>query len=112
MRAPNLTRKLMLEAPERVADGAGGFAPGWVALGVVWAEVKPGAGRDFAGLSAALSATAYRITLRAAPVGSPARPAPDQRFREGARLFRIRAVTERDPGGRYLTCLTEEEVAR
>ncbi len=112
MRAPHLTRKLMLEAPERVADGAGGFAHGWTALGVLWAEVRPGAGRDFAGLSAALSASSYRITVRAAPVGSAARPAPDQRFREGARLYRIRAVSERDPEGRFLTCLAEEEVAR
>ena len=40
------------------------------------------------------------------------RPRPDQRLREGARIFTILAVTERDPEGRFLTCITREEVAR
>ncbi|MEM1004270.1 MAG: head-tail adaptor protein, partial [Pseudomonadota bacterium] len=43
--------------------------------------------------------------------GSSMRPAPDQRFREGARQFVIRAVAERDPRGQYLTCFADEEVA-
>ena len=55
------------------------------------------------------SAMGYRITVRAAPVGAPSRPRPDQRFREGARVFRILAVAERDAVGRYLTCFAEEE---
>lgn len=112
MSAPHLTRKLMLEAPERVADGAGGYVQGWTALGVLWAEVRAGTGRDQAGYGVSLASVPYRITVRAAAVGSTARPAPDQRFRDGTRLFRVLAVSERDPQGRYLTCLTEEEVAR
>jgi head-tail adaptor len=112
MTAPQLTRKLMLEAPERVADGAGGFIEGWTALGVLWAEVTAGSGRDQAGYGVSLASVAYKITVRAAPVGSTARPAPDQRFRDGTRLFRVLAVSERDPQGRYLTCLTEEEAVR
>ncbi len=49
--------------------------------------------------------------MRAAPIGAPSRPRPDQRFREGARIFRIHSVTERDDQGRYLTCFATEEVA-
>jgi hypothetical protein len=39
------------------------------------------------------------------------RPRPDQRLREGARIFTILAVGDSDPTGRYLTCFTQEEVA-
>ena len=53
----------------------------------------------------------YRIVVRAAPMGSDARPRPDQRFREGARVFAIRAVAEEDAAGRYLVCFADEEVA-
>ena len=51
-----------------------------------------------------------RITVRAAAVGDARRPKPGQRFREGGRLFRILAVSERDTGGRYLACMAREEV--
>ncbi|MEY8838088.1 head-tail adaptor protein, partial [Cribrihabitans sp. XS_ASV171] len=58
-----------------------------------------------------VSRTGYRIVVRGAPVGSSMRPAPDQRFRDGARVWRIRAVAERDGRGAYLTCYADEEVA-
>ena len=47
-----------------------------------------------------LSNTAYRITVRSAPYGAPSRPAPEQRFREGTRVFRIEEVylMQRDTG--------------
>jgi hypothetical protein len=34
------------------------------------------------------------------------------RFRDGARLYRIEAVQESDPMGRFLTCFAVEEVGR
>lgn len=110
MSAPQLNRPLVLEAMSRVADGAGGFAESWGALGTLWAEVKPGAGRDAAGEEVVMGVVGYRITLRGAPQGSPARPVPGQRFRDGGRLFAILAVTETDAAGRYLTCFAREEV--
>jgi head-tail adaptor len=110
MSAPQLSRKLVLEAPLRTPDGAGGYAQGWTAVGTVWAEVLAGTGREAAGVGTAVSRVVYRITLRAAPVGSVQRPMPDQRFREGARVFRVLSVAERDAGGRYLVCQTEEEI--
>ena len=110
MSAPRLNRALVLESPERVADGAGGFTLAWVALGTVWAGVKAGAGRERAGEFVTLATVPYRITVRAAPQGSPSRPRPEQRFRDGVRIFRILAVSERDADGRYLTCVAHEEV--
>ena len=106
-----LNRRLVLEAPERVADGAGGYVDGWVQLGELWAEVTARTGREKQGEAVPVSNVGYRITVRGAPVGASNRPLPDQRFREGTRVFRILAVAERDPNGHYLTCFAEEEVA-
>ncbi len=107
---PQLTRALVLEKPTRVSDGSGGFTVGWTVLGTHWADVKAGSGREIAGQVVAVARVPYRIIVRSALVGSSARPLVDQRFRDGARIFRILAVAETDPGGRYLTCLTDEEV--
>ena len=111
MSGPVLSRALMLEARQAVADGAGGFVESWVGLGTLWAEVLPGAGRDVAGLEAVLTSVPYRITVRGAPQGAPSRPVAGQRFRDGGRIFAILAVTERDGGGFYLTCFAREEGA-
>jgi head-tail adaptor len=112
MKAPHLNRVLVLEGVARAPDGAGGFTSAWTALGTLWAEVLPGSGSDTLGEERMLSAVPYRITVRAAAQGAASRPVPGQRFREGARLFRIAAVTERDPQGRYLTCFAREEVPK
>ncbi|MEW2913338.1 head-tail adaptor protein [Leisingera sp. JC11] len=107
-RPPNLTRKLVLEDPQRAPDGAGGYAETWVALGTHWAEVKSLSGRLN---SDSLSLQKYRITLRASPDGFASRPRPDQRFRDGSRLYRIDAVAENGPDARYLTCFAVAEVS-
>ncbi|WP_343079350.1 head-tail adaptor protein [Ostreiculturibacter nitratireducens] len=110
MSAPRLNRKLVLEEATRSPDGAGGFTLSWAALGELWAEVKAGMGRERAGEFVTLSTVPFRITVRAAPQGAASRPRPEQRFREGARIFRILAVTEDGPRGEYLTCFAHEEV--
>lgn len=107
MRPPELNRRLILEAPERLADGSGGFFETWTPLGTLWADVLPrGAGREF---DATASRVGLKIVLRAAPVGAPSRPTASMRFREGARLFHIEAVAEADTSGRYLICYASEE---
>lgn len=111
MREPSLSRALVLEARVETADGAGGFEVSWVPMGTLWADVRLRSGREVSRAGAALSRAAYRIIVRAAPPGSPQRPAPDQRFREGDRLYRIEAVADADAAGRYLTCFANEEVA-
>ena len=104
-----LNRRLVLESTVRVADGAGGFSRSWQQVGVLWGEVVPGTGSDAAGVEVGLSKVPYRITVRGAPVGAPARPRPDQRLTDGSRVFTILAVTERDASGLYLTCFAREE---
>lgn len=111
MKVPRLSHRLSLEAPVRVSDGSGGYAQSWEALGVLWAQVLPRTGRETAAGPAPVSKVAYRIIVRGAPAGHPERPAAEQRFRDGDRVFRITAVAEHDPEGRYLTCFADEEVA-
>ncbi|WP_299962040.1 head-tail adaptor protein [uncultured Roseobacter sp.] len=111
MSTPHLNRKLVLEAPQRLSDGAGGYIESWQALGTVWARVDARTGRETARGDAPVSTLSYRIIVRGAPFGDAQRPAPEQRFREGTRLFYIRAVAEHDIRGRYLTCFASEETA-
>lgn len=109
MKRPNLTRKLTLETAHRTRDDAGGYTTTWAVLGQLWAEVRAGTGRDaeVAGLS--VSTVPYKITVRAAPVGSPRRPEPGQRLRAGERIFAVLAVTEADAQDRYLRIFAREE---
>ncbi len=111
MNAPRLNRKLVLEGNLRSPDGAGGFTETWVPLGTLWGEVKARTGRERAEAGTPVSTVSYRIVVRAAPVGAPSRPGPQQRFRDGTRVYVIQAVSEHDPEGRFLTCFADEEVA-
>ncbi len=111
MRLPYLNRSLVLEAPLRVGDGAGGYVHDWQSMGVLWAEVKAGSGRETASSATTVSRVPYRITVRAAPFGAASRPVAGQRFRAGARIFNINAVAEQDAHAQYLTCHAEEETA-
>lgn len=106
-----LSRSLVLEARERTPDGAGGFSESWVRVGTLWASVTPRVAReDFLG-AVERPRVRYRIIVRGAPVGAARRPRPDQRLREGSRIFDILTVTEADPAGRYLEVLAEEGLA-
>lgn len=106
-----LSRRLTLEERAEVPDGAGGFASAWTALGTHWAHVEAMTGRHEAGEGYPRSRVPYRITLRSAAQASPSRPRAGQRFREGDRLFLIRAVADKSSDARYLICFAEEEVA-
>ena len=110
MSVPRLNRVLVLEEKVRASDGAGGFSETWQSLGIVWAELRAGTGREQGEDFATHSRVPYRITVRATPFGAPSRPKADQRFRDGTRLFSILAVTERGTDGRYLICNAVEEV--
>ncbi len=111
MKAPRLNRLIVLEARVRAPDGAGGYSENWQTLGQVWAEITPGRGRDTSQAGLSVSLVPYKVVIRAAPVGSASRPEPRQRFRDGSRIYNIRAVAERDADARYLTCYVEEEIA-
>jgi head-tail adaptor len=106
-----LNRPLVLEERVEVGDGAGGLETSWIALGTLWAAVDARSGREGRQGDAVVARASVRITVRGAAVGAPSRPRPDQRFRDGTRVFRILAVAEADEGARFLTCFAQEEVA-
>lgn len=112
MNPPRLNRRLILEARQQVADGAGGYTETWVPLGQIWADIRAGRGHDADADHIAMAEVPFDIILRAAPFDAPSRPIAGQRFREGSRAFAIKAVAEFDPDGRFLRCVTTEEVAR
>ncbi len=108
--AVRLLRRLELEDRRTVPDGSGGRETGWVALGSVWADISARSAREDFIAALDRPRVRYRILVRAAPFGAPSRPQPEQRFREGSRIFDILTVTEHDAAGRYLEILAEEGV--
>ncbi|PTV97142.1 head-tail adaptor [Rhodobacter aestuarii] len=111
MSLPDFNHELVLEEAVRLPDGAGGYALGWQPLGTLWAALRAGTGAARGGEAVTLASVPYKVVVRAAPVGSPRRPKPAQRFRDGTRVFGILAVADDDPQGRTLTCFVREEVA-
>ncbi|PSL20576.1 head-tail adaptor protein [Shimia abyssi] len=107
----HLSRQLVLEQRETVPDGMGGSSESWSALGTLWAGVEGRSGRVRRVGDTEMASVGFRITVRGAPYGAPSRPVAGQRFREGQRVFRIDAVSEADPQGRYLICFAKEELA-
>jgi len=110
--APVLTRLLALEAPARQPDGGGGATEGWATLGSHWAEVLPRRGAEALRDGLQASDVTHRIRVRWAPFGAPSRPVASQRFREGARIFDILAVTEADTDSAFLLIWAREGLAR
>ncbi|MGY6536669.1 MAG: head-tail adaptor protein [Pararhodobacter sp.] len=110
MRRYRVTRPMVLEQAVQVPDGAGGQVLGWEALGTLWCELRAGSGSERRGEIVPEGRMRFRIFLRAAPQGSVQRPRPDQRLREGGRIFRIHAVSEADAAGAWLVCHASEEV--
>lgn len=108
---PVLNRELTLESPVLNPDGAGGWVQTWITQGVLWAHVTAASAREKATNLTTRSTVRYNILVRGAPESAPSRPRPEQRFTDGARIWRITAVKEADPRGMYLTCHAEEEVA-
>jgi SPP1 family predicted phage head-tail adaptor len=109
-REPSLTRRLTLEEREDVADGSGGFSTMWRPLGSLWAEMTAKTGREDFIAGQTRPRVKYLILTRAAMTGAPSRPRPEQRFREGDRIFNILTVAESDPQGRYLEIYAEEGI--
>ena len=107
---PHLERKLTLEERQKVPDTMGGVVTSWEELGTLWANVVARTGREGVVAEKETSLGSFRILVRGAPVGAPSRPRPDQRFREGSRIYNILSVTESDPHGRFLVCYAQEGV--
>lgn len=100
-----LRRRLVLEAPVETADGTGGVARDHVAVATLWAALEPRAGRGEVDADAAGAVVTHRILLRSGPEITTR-----HRFRAGGRLFRVIAVRDLDPAGRFLVVEAEEHI--
>ena len=97
-----LDRRLDLEECVHTPDGSGGFEVTWTNLGRLPAAVVPRSGREQFANGRAQTDMSVRIFVRAAPVSSPARPKPQQRLRDGVRIYEIEAVAEARESPLYL----------
>ena len=96
-----LNRRLVLEAPDETADGAGGFVRDYETVATLWASVEPTAARGDV-VAAQLGATVtHRIVIRYS-----ADITTRHRFRDGARVYRIVTIHERSR--RWLDIRAEE----
>ena len=105
--ASDLDAALVLEAPQRVADGGGGWETTWQPLGTLWASLRPVSGAEREEGARSYGRVTHRVRVRSAAPGSPRRPRADQRFLAGDRVLNVRGVAEAlDPG--FLVCWCEE----
>lgn len=111
MSAVRLSRRLRLEELVPSPDGAGGLTQIWEEAGALWADLRAARARGPLREGGVFGGAGLQVVVRFAPPGSPQRPAPGQRFREGARVWLILAVSEGDPDARYLSCQVREEGA-
>ncbi|MFD2181401.1 phage head closure protein [Rhodoplanes azumiensis] len=100
-----LRRRLVLEAPVETADGAGGTVRDHVAVATLWAALAPRGERGVVEADSAGAVVTHRILVRAGPEITTL-----NRFRAGSRLFRVVAVRDLDPAGRYLIVDAEERI--
>ena len=95
-------RRLALEAPVEMPDGAGGVTRGYEPIMSVWAEVTPLAARGEVDAANPGATVTHRIIIRA-----PREITTRHRFTDGARIYRI--VSLRDSADRRLIEIHAEE---
>ncbi len=99
----DLRHRIVLEERVRAADGGGGATESWTPVATLWASVqqKSGGERESADRLSVGTTTEIIIRHRAGVTSH-------MRFRQGARLFNIRSVLDKDGRGRFLICRCEE----
>jgi SPP1 family predicted phage head-tail adaptor len=107
MTNPGLLRhRLVLEAPVESADGAGGVIRSFDPVATLWAEVTPILAARAIEAERPGARITHRIGIRFADDITT-----QHRFRDGARVFRIVSLRDRDGRRRFLAIDAEETVA-
>jgi SPP1 family predicted phage head-tail adaptor len=86
-----LNRRLVLEEPAETADGSGGVTRGYSAVATLWAAVEPVSARSGVAADALGANVTHRIRIRL-----NADVTLRHRFRDGAIVFRIVVIRDRD----------------
>jgi SPP1 family predicted phage head-tail adaptor len=100
-----LRHRIVLEAPVRAADGGGGATVTWTTVAELWAAIEPIAGSESVLGEGIAGRVSHEIVVRHQSGIEPA-----MRFRQGERLFEIKAVLDVDERRRMLRCLCREEM--
>jgi len=96
-------RRLTLEAPVEMPDGAGGAVRSYESIATLWASVVPVSAREAAEAAQRGVIVTHRISLRFfADITSR------HRLRDGTRIFRIISLRDRDGRKRFLQIEAEE----
>jgi SPP1 family predicted phage head-tail adaptor len=96
-----LNRRLVLEALVETADGAGGITRSYETVMTLWASVMPRAASDNVAADALGASVSHRIVVRYRDDLTLR-----HRFRDGARVFHLVAIRDRDR--RFLDIDAEE----
>lgn len=86
-----LKTRLVVQQPVETPDDQGGVIRSWSTFATVWAQVTPLAARRDVEADADSAAQSYRIVLR-----SHLSLTLQHRFSDGARIYRIVAIRERE----------------
>jgi SPP1 family predicted phage head-tail adaptor len=101
--AGDLRTRLTLEAPSRTSDGAGGSGIAWESVSDVWARVTPLTGNEDLSLDRVAGTLRHEIVIR-----YRAGVTLEMRFRDGSRVYDIRAAFDPDARRHWLKCIAEE----
>ncbi|MDZ4789674.1 MAG: phage head closure protein [Hyphomicrobiales bacterium] len=101
-RTGQMRRRVIIEAPQRASDGAGGFNETWASVATVWARVHARGGAERMRADRLASIVSHDITIR-----WRAGVLPTMRIRFGQRVVEIIAKVE-DERRRVLICECEE----
>jgi len=85
----DLNRRLVLEAPVETDDGGGGVSRSYQTVATVWAQVTPVRARPDAAADNLAALVTHRVVVR-----MPRLVNTLNRFRDGARIFRVVAFRE------------------
>lgn len=101
--AGDLRTRLTLEAPSRADDGGGGADVTWETVADVWAAVRAVSGHETFDLDRVAGRLSREIVIR-----FRADVTLQMRFREGTRVYDIRAAFDPDGRRHWLRCLADE----
>lgn len=100
-------RRVVLQREEPIADGGGGFAPGWASVATIWADIRPVDGRERAGAGGLVASITHRVRVRRRTDVGPAM----RLIGADGHALNIRVVLDREPLRPWLELLCEEGVA-
>ena len=88
------TRRLILAAPIRTPDGAGGFEVEWEERGALWVDMRMRSGSFRQTEFGRTPRATFRMETHHVPVGEPMRPVPGDRLLDGERIFEVDAIDD------------------